>query len=179
MFCVVPCRSLPEPVQSWTRQALISPHCWLNAQLPHFAFAPICTSEAKILLSAPCPSHRPPNADRPERVRRLHCHRLRPGDAASRDYPMAVPRQPDPPQGAKARRHHGRRRTQRACLHDLPRRSIGQSCIRSTRSSASTARSNAGPRSSVSSPTMPPSSAWSARSCSSRTMNGPCSAPDT
>jgi putative transposase len=48
------------------------------------------------------------------------------------------------------------------------------------RSSASTARSSGGPGWSASSPTRTPSSAWSARSCStSRMMNGPSSAPAT
>jgi transposase-like protein len=38
---------------------------------------------------------------------------------------------------------------------------------------------SAAPRSSESFPTRPPSPAWSGRSCSSRTMNGPSSAPAT
>ena len=43
----------------------------------------------------------------------------------------------------------------------------------------STARSSAAPRWSASSPTRPPSRVWSAPFCSSRTTNGPCSAPAT
>ena len=58
-------------------------------------------------------------------------------------------------------------------------RSTGPRSTRPTRSSASTARSSAAPRSWASSPTKPPSPAWSARSYSSRTTNGPCSAPVT
>ncbi|MET4445161.1 transposase-like protein [Bradyrhizobium sp. GM2.2] len=57
--------------------------------------------------------------------------------------------------------------------------SIGPSCTRPTRSSVSTARSNGGPRWSASSPTMTPSLASSARSCSNRMMNGPSSVPAT
>ena len=43
----------------------------------------------------------------------------------------------------------------------------------------STARSSDAPMSSASSPTRMPSSAWSAPSCSNRTMNGRCNAPAT
>ena len=50
----------------------------------------------------------------------LHCHRLRPGDAGSRERAMARGRRPDPPEGPQARRHHGRRGDRRAGLHDLP-----------------------------------------------------------
>ncbi|MEY9586970.1 hypothetical protein ABIA15_005791 [Sinorhizobium fredii] len=57
--------------------------------------------------------------------------------------------------------------------------SIAPSCTRQIRSSGSTVRSSGGPRSSASSPTMTPFSASSARSCSSKTTNGPSSAPDT
>jgi putative transposase len=45
------------------------------------------------------------------------------------------------------------------------------------RSSASTARSSGGPRWSASFPMKTPSFASSERSCSNRTMNGPCSGP--
>jgi putative transposase len=55
----------------------------------------------------------------------------------------------------------------------------GRSCTRPTHSSASTARSSVAPRSSGSSRTRPPSPGSSARSCSSRTTNGPSSAPAT
>ena len=50
----------------------------------------------------------------------LHRHSLRPGDAGSRQHPMARRCRPDPAEGAQARRHHGRRRARRAGLHDLP-----------------------------------------------------------
>jgi putative transposase len=50
-------------------------------------------------------------------------------------------------------------------------------CTRSIRSNGSMARSSVEPRWSASSRMKPPFSAWSAPSCSSRTMNGPCSAP--
>jgi putative transposase len=53
------------------------------------------------------------------------------------------------------------------------------SSTRQTRWSASTARSSAGPRSSASSPTRPPSPAWSALSSWNRTTSGPSSAPAT
>ena len=49
----------------------------------------------------------------------LHCHRLRPGDAGSRERAMARGRRPDPPEGLQARRPHGRRGDRRARLHDL------------------------------------------------------------
>lgn len=58
-------------------------------------------------------------------------------------------------------------------------RGIGPSRTRRTRSNASTAKSSAGPRSSASSPTRTPSPGSSARSGSSRTTNGPSSAPHT
>lgn len=56
-------------------------------------------------------------------------------------------------------------------------RSTGPNCTRPTRSSALTARSSGAPRWSASSRTKMPSSASSARSCSSGTMNGPSNAP--
>jgi len=59
------------------------------------------------------------------------------------------------------------------------RRRTGPSCTRQTRSNGSTARSSGAPMSSVSSPMMRPSHVWSARSCSSKTMNGQFSAPAT
>ena len=52
---------------------------------------------------------------------------------------------------------------------------IGRSCTQPTRSNGSTARSSDAPTSSASFPMRPPSAVWSARSCSSRTMNGLCS----
>ena len=51
---------------------------------------------------------------------------------------------------------------------------IGRSCIRPIRSNVSTARSNAAPMSSASSPMRPPLHDWSEPSCSNRTTNGPC-----
>jgi hypothetical protein len=53
------------------------------------------------------------------------------------------------------------------------------SCTPQTRWSGSTARSSDAPRSSASSPTKRPSTAWSARSCSNRTTNGRFSDADT
>ena len=64
----------------------------------------------------------------------------------------------------------------------LPSRKRGTTDQRSTPPthwSDSMAKSSAAPTSLASSPTRTPSPAWSARSCSSRTMNGPCSAPAT
>lgn len=57
--------------------------------------------------------------------------------------------------------------------------STAPSCTQPIRWSVSTARSSAGPRSSASSPTRPPSPGSLAPSCSNRTMNGPSSAPAT
>ncbi len=64
-------------------------------------------------------------------------------------------------------------------LYGLPAKTTGPSSTPPTRWSASTARSSAAPRSSASSPTRPPSSAWSAPCSSSRTTNGPSSAAAT
>jgi transposase-like protein len=64
----------------------------------------------------------------------------------------------------------------------LPSRKRGITGPRSTapiRWNALMARSSAAPTSLASSPTRTPSPAWSARSCSSRTMNGRCSVPAT
>ena len=53
----------------------------------------------------------------------------------------------------------------------------GRKSIRPTASNGSTARSNAGPRSSAFSQTRTRSPAWSEQSCSNKTTNGPSSAP--
>ena len=135
------------------------------------------------LAALPRPLHAqragPCRQERPARRLGLHRHRLRPGRRRGRQGAVAPRRRPAPPQGPEARRPDGRGRDRRARLHDLPGRSTGPSCTRPTRSSGSTARSSAAPRSSASSPTRPPSPASSAPSCSSRTTNGPSSAPAT
>ena len=55
----------------------------------------------------------------------------------------------------------------------------GRKSIRPTVSNGSTARSNAGPKSSASSPMTTQSPVWSGRSCWNRTTSGPSSAPAT
>lgn len=61
----------------------------------------------------------------------------------------------------------------------MTRHSTGPSCTRPIRSSASMARSSGGPKWSASLRTRTRSFVSSVRSCSSRTMNGPFSAPAT
>ena len=135
------------------------------------------------LAALPRPLHAqcagPCRQERTARRLRLHRHRLRPGRRRGRQSPVAQGRRSVAAQAAQARRPHGRGRSRRARLHDLPGSASRPSCTRPIRSSASTARSSAAPRSSASSPTRPPSSASSARSCSNRTTNGPSSAPAT
>ena len=110
---------------------------------------------------------------------RLDRHRLRPGRCRGRPQAVAPGRRSAAPAGAEARRPDGRRRGRRAGLHELPRSSTAPRSTAPTRSNGSTARSSGAPTSSASSPTRLPSSASSAPCCSSRTTNGPCSAPAT
>ena len=122
---------------------------------------------------------RPRRQEQPARRLRLHGDRLRPSQRRSRQGSMAQGRRPAQAEAPQARRLHGRGRGGRARLHGLSRRALVEGFIRPMGSNGSTARSSAEPRSWASFPTTAPSSGSWERSCSSRTTNGPSSAPAT
>jgi hypothetical protein len=122
---------------------------------------------------------------RPSRRLRLHRHRLRAERRRERQPAVAPRRRPAPPEAAEARRPDGRRRARRAGLHELPGPAPRQAALDQPPGAAQR-RDQAAHRcrrpssaSRLRSQTRPPSRARSAPSCSSRTTQGPSSAPAT
>ena len=80
----------------------------------------LCATWQKVPRALHAQRAGPCRQERPSRRQCLYRHRLCPGDCRGCAEPVARCRRPDPPQGDKAGRHHGRRRERCSGLHDIP-----------------------------------------------------------